>query len=227
MEIKKTPKADLQNKKGLFLEIGLAVSLALCIFMFSWSKSEKVIETTDLGNVKVEEEVAEITRQDEKPPEVQKQTIAVTSDILNIVKNETKITTDFDFSSEFNEDAIVVAQVKVKEEAVVEDMPYLTADVMPTFQGKDLNAFRDWVQGKIVYPAVAAENGVDGKVILEFVVERDGSVSNITVLMSPDKSLGTEAARVVATSPKWSPAKQRGQPVRLKYSLPIVFKLNR
>lgn len=229
MEIKKSPKADLQNKRGLLLEIGLAVSLGLCIMMFSWSKSEKVVETFDMGTAKVEEEVAEITRQDEKPPEVKQQTIAVTSDILNIVKDETKITTDFDFSAEFKEDAIIVAQVKVQEEAVAEETPVLAAEVMPSFQGKQgqegLEAFRNWVQPRLVYPAAAQENGVQGRVTLSFVVEKDGSVGGIKVLQTPDKSLGVEAARVVALSPKWTPATQRGRPVRLQFSLPVVFQL--
>ncbi len=228
MEVKKTAKADLENKKGLFLEIGLTVSILICIFLFGWSQQEKVVQTVDLGRVAVEEDMIEITIQEEKPIEPPKQTtIAVASDILQVVKNDVQVSTEFDFSSEFNEDAIVVAKpVEVVEEEVVEeDMPFMTAEEMPTFRGGDLNAFRDWVAGRLVYPAVAAENGLQGKVILQFVVERDGSIGRIKVLASPDRSLTEEAVRVVTSSPKWKPGKQRGNAVPVSYTLPVDFKL--
>ena len=96
---------------------------------------------------------------------------------------------------------------------------------MPTFRGGDLNAFRNWVQGKLRYPQIAAENGISGRVVLSFVVERDGSLTNIQVLQSPDRSLGEEATRVVSSSPKWEPGMQRNQPVRVKYTLPVVFQI--
>lgn len=226
MEIKKSPKADLENKRGLFLEIGLIVSLGLSILMFSWSQSEKVVQKFDMGTVEVEEEIVEITRQDQKPPEPQKQTIAVATDIIQIVKNDTKVSTDFDFSVESSEDQIIVAPVKVEAEVITqEDTPFLTAEVMPTFQGKDLNAFRTWVQERLKYPVIAAENGVQGRVVIAFVIEKDGSVGRPQVLVTPDKSLGEEALRVVMSSPKWTPAKQRGNAVALKYNLPVEFKL--
>lgn len=228
MELKKSPKADLENKKGLFLEIGLVVAIALCILMFSYSQSEKVYETMTTGTVKVEEEIVEITRQDEKPPEPVKQSVTVTSDIMKIVKDDAKITTDFDFSSEFNEDAVVVIEApKVQEEKVVEeDAPFIRVEQMPTFKGGDINDFRDWVAKRLVYPKIAAENGMQGKVIMQFVVERDGSITNIEILSSPDRSLSEEATRVVQSSPKWTPGKQRGSAVRVKYVLPVDFRLN-
>ena len=226
MEIKKSPKADLENKRGLFLEIGLVVALGLSILMFSWNQQDRVVEKLDLGTVEVEEEIVEITRQDQKPPEPQKQTIAVASDIIQIVKNDTKVSTDFDFNVESSEDQIVVAPVKVEaEEVMQEDTPFLTAEVMPTFQGKDLNAFRSWVQERLKYPVIAAENGVQGRVVVAFVVEKDGSVGRAQVLVAPDKSLGEEALRVIMSSPKWTPGKQRGNAVPVKYNLPVEFKL--
>lgn len=224
MEIKKSPKADLQNKRGLFLEIGLIVSLALMIGAFSYSKTEKVVQVMDMGTVEVEEEIVEITRQDQKPPEPVKQTIAVVSDIINVVKNDVKITTDFDFT-EFSEDAIVVQQVGVTEEVAESDEPFIVAEEMPTFMGGDLTKFREWVMERIKYPTIAAENGISGNVTLSFVIEKDGSLTNITVLQSPDRSLSDEAIRVLQMSPKWTPGKQRSTPVRVKYTLPVQFKI--
>lgn len=224
MEIKKSPKADLETKKGLFLEIGLVVSLILTIAVFGWSQSEKTVEIMDMGTVAVEEDIVEITRQDQKPPEPMKQTIAVVSDIINVVKNEAKITTNFDFA-DYVEKAIVVQQVKVVEEKAEDDAPFVIVEDMPKFQNGDLNTFRNWVMGRIKYPAIAAENGISGKVILVFVIEKDGTLTNIQSLQSPDRSLTDEAVRVLQTSPKWSPGKQRGVPVRVKYTLPVDFKI--
>lgn len=224
MELKKSPKADLQNKKSLFLEIGLVVSLLITIGVFSWSQSEKVVEKFDMGIAKVEEEIVEITRQDQKPPEPVKQTVTVISDIINVVKNDTKIQTTIDFS-DFSEDVAIAAPKKIVEEKVEEEVPIMIAEEMPKFQGGTLDAFRTWVQSRLKYPIIAQENGVQGRVTVEFVIEKDGSVGRIQVLAGPDKSLSDEALRVIGTSPKWSPGKQRGRAVPIKYILPVEFRL--
>lgn len=225
MELKKSPKADLQNKRGLLLEIGLTCSLLFVIGVFGWSQSEKSIEKFDMQIAPVEEEMIEITRQDQKPPEPVAQTIAVVSDVLNIVKNDTKISTELTFS-DFDEDAVVIAPVERKEEASQVDEPFVTVELMPTFQGGDLSSFRSWVQSKLVYPTIAQENGIQGKVTLSFVIERDGSLTNIEVLQTPDRSLSDEATRVLKQSPKWTPGKQRNTAVRVRFILPVDFQLN-
>ena len=96
---------------------------------------------------------------------------------------------------------------------------------MPTFQGKDVNAFRDWVAKRLKYPEIAAENGISGRVFVRFVVEPNGVVDNVTVVRGVDPALDAEAIRVVKSSPKWSPGKQRGKAVRVAYTIPIVFVL--
>ncbi len=113
----------------------------------------------------------------------------------------------------------------VVQEEEVEDIPVYVAEEMPTFQGGDLNTFRTWVQGKIVYPRMAQENNIQGKVVLKFVVEKDGSLTNIEEIASPDRSLTEESIRVLKSSPKWSPGKQRNKPVRVIYILPIDYLL--
>ena len=120
MEIKKTPKADLENKKGLFLEIGLIIALGVCILMFSWSQKEKVVVKMTDDVAIVEQEIVEITRQEEPPKAPQAKTISVTADILRVVKDDAKITTNIDFS-EFSEDlGVEVAPATVEEEVVEE-----------------------------------------------------------------------------------------------------------
>ena len=226
MEIKKSPKADLQNRKGLFLEIGLIISLLIVIAAFAYAPKEYRIEQVDLNYGPIEEEITEITRNEQKPPEPPKKIeIKVYNDILDIVTNDTKVTTDFSFE-EFEAGLEITTKVmEVEEEEIEEDAPLLKAEKMPSFQGGDLNKFRNWVQGKLKYPKIAQENGISGRVTLSFVIEKDGTLTGIQVMQSPDKSLTDEAIRVVGSSPKWSPGLQRNQPVRVRYQLPVNFQL--
>ena len=226
MEIKKSPKADLQNKKGLFLEIGLIVALLAVIAAFLYTPKEYRIEKVDNNYGPVEEEITEITRNEQKPPEQpQKVEVKVFNDILDIVTNDAKITTDISFE-DFADDLEITTQVvEVEEEEIEDDEPFIKVEKMPSFQGGDLNKFRNWVQERVRYPQIAQENGVSGKVVLSFVVEKDGTLTNIEVLQSPDRSLADEAVRVLKTSPKWEPGQQRNQPVRVKYTLPVDFRI--
>lgn len=226
MEIKKSPKADLQNKKGLFLEIGLIVALLAVIAAFLYTPKEYRIEKVDNNYGPVEEEITEITRNEQKPPEQpQKVEDKVFNDILDIVTNDAKITTDISFE-DFADDLEITTQVvEVEEEEIEDDQPFIKVEKMPSFQGGDLNKFRNWVQERVRYPQIAQENGVSGKVVLSFVIEKDGTLTNIEVLQSPDRSLADEAVRVLKTSPKWEPGQQRNQPVRVKYTLPVDFRI--
>ena len=225
MEVKKSPKADLQNKRGLMLEIGLCVALGLVILAFAYTPKEHRIEKIDMNYGPVEEQITEITRQDQKPPEPPKKVeVKVIADLLEVVTNDTKITTNVDFT-EFDEDAEIEQIVAVEEEEVEEDQPFLRAETMPSFQGGDLNTFRNWVQQNVKFPQIALENGIQGRVTLTFVIEKDGRLTNIQVLQTPDRSLSEEAIRVLNKSPKWSPGKQRNQTVRVKYTLPVDFRV--
>ena len=206
MEIKKSPKADLKNKRGLLLEIGLVVALALVIAAFAYTPKEYRIDKPDLNYGPVEEEITEITRQDQKPPEPPKKVeMKVITDLLQVVTNDTKISTEVDFA-EFDENTEVIQQVAVVEETIEDDQPFLIAETMPSFQGGGLEAFRAWVQSNVKFPQIALENGIQ-------------------VLQTPDRSLSEEAIRVLNKSPKWSPGKQRNQVVRVKYTLPVDFRV--
>ena len=225
MELKKSPKADLNNKRGLMLEIGLIVALLAIIAVFSYTPTEYRIEKVEQSFGPVEEEITEITRQDQKPPEPPKRTeITVITDILNIVTNDEKIETSVDFA-EFAEDVEIIQQVAVEEENIEDDQPFVKVEQMPSFMGGDLMTFRNWVMSKVRFPQIALENQISGQVLLSFVVERDGSLTNIQVLQTPDSSLSDEAIRILKTSPKWTPGKQRNQSVRVKYTLPIDFRI--
>ena len=225
MELKKNPKVDVNNKRVVLLEIGLILALLVVIVAFLYTPKEVTVEQIDMNYGPVEEQITEITRQDQKPPEPPKKTeITVITDILNIVTNDTKISTNVDFA-EFDEDVEIIQQVAVEEESIEDDQPFIKVEEMPTFQGGDLNTFRAWVQKRVNYPQIALENNISGRVLLMFVVERDCTLTNIQILQSPDSSRSDEAIRVLKTSPKWKPGKQRNKTVRVKYTLPVDFRI--
>ncbi|MBR5249238.1 MAG: energy transducer TonB, partial [Bacteroidales bacterium] len=112
-----------------------------------------------------------------------------------------------------------------KEKEKEDPIPYQLLEEKPSFQGGDANQFSKWVYSQLVYPSEARMNGVQGRVILKFIIETDGSVSEIRVLRSPDSSLSKEAVRLLSMSPKWEPGKMRGKPVRVEYTFSMIFQL--
>ncbi len=232
MELKKSPKADLENKRSYFLEIGIIVALAACIGMFSWSQKERVIEIVEQPVVAVETEMTEVTvQEDKRPPAPMKTQAVVLSDLLNVVRNDTKIEQtvnilDLDVTQDLAVDVSRYGGTYTGgEEEVEEDVPVVIAEDMPTFQGGDVNAFARWCAKHIIYPPMAQDNGSQGKVTVQFVVERDGSINQVKVLRGVDKYLDEEAVRVVKSGPKWKPGANRGKPVRVYVQVPINFVL--
>lgn len=227
MELKKNPKVDLQNKKLLFLEIGLAISLGIVLLAFEWTTTDTVnVELAQTTDVKVEQEIIPITNRDEvKPPEPPKQ--ITVSDVIKVVEDNVNIDDNTDiFDSEFSEDkAVTVMAFKDEEQEEEEYTPFVIVEDMPSFQGGDINNFRVWVQQNLKYPDVAAENGIQGRVIINFVVEPSGKVTNVKVVRGVDPSLDKEAIRVVSSSPSWKPGSQRGKAVRVQFTIPIIFVL--
>lgn len=229
MEIKKTPKADLENKKALFMEIGLAVVLLIVLVAFEWSSSEKqeVMDLTGQQQV-IEEEIIPITQeQQQAPPEMPK--TPVLSDVIDIVDDDVEVADDLFVNTE--DDASLGVEIMeyhtevVEEEVEEEAIPFAFVEEKPKFQGGDANTFSKWVNSKLVYPEIAKENGIQGRVTLQFTVNTDGSVSNVIVLRGVDASLDKEAVRIVSQSPKWSPGRQRERPVKVTYTFPVIFKL--
>jgi len=230
MEIKKSPSADLEPKKSYFFEIGLIVALLVMIGAFSWSQPKKVFDLPVEEAPVVVQDFTEITVQEDKRPPAPAKTQAVTiSDVINIVKNDTKISQDLTmFDLDMTQDLAVDAGKyggTYTGEGVVEDeeVPVLIAEEMPKFQGGDINTFRKWCQENLKYPPIAADNGVQGRVSLSFVIERDGSVSNVKVMRGADKELDNAAIKIISSSPKWAPGKNRGKAVRVTYNMPIDF----
>lgn len=229
MEIKKTPKADLENKKLLFREIGLVAVLAIILLAFEWSTSEKqdVVELTAQA-VEVEDEIVINTQeQQELPPEMPK--IPVLSDVIDIVDDDIDIKDDLIVNLEDNKNQgvqIIDYVTEVVEEVVEEEaIPFALVEEKPKFKGGDANDFSKWVMSNIVYPEIAKENGVQGRVTLQFTVTKDGLVKDVKVLRGVDPSLDKEAVRIVSSSPKWTPGKQRERAVPVTYTFPVIFQL--
>ena len=231
MEIKKSPKADLENKKMLFLEIGLVIALVVCGAALAFNtKPEPEPYTPPKQDVREQEFEMDRTvqEQEQKQPEQQKAKTQVLADVLTIVSNDTKIDTpDLLFSDDATAFDDFEFEVEEVVENIVEEEIFVTAEEMPTFQGGDLSKFRNWVQSNVKYPQIALENGIQGNVVIKFVVEKDGKLSNIQVLQAPDKTLADAAVQVIQRSPKWKPGKQRNKPVRVTYTLPVSFKLTK
>ena len=228
MEIKKTEKANLENKKLLFTEIGLIISLLIVFIAFEWTQAEvKVSNLEDTTEVVTEEEIIPIT-QETPPPPPSAPKIPIHSDQIDIVDDEIELEDDMFMNLEDNADlgGEIMDYVEVEEEVVEEEaIPFQLVEEKPSFNGGDANQFSKWVNSRLVYPEIAKENGVQGRVTLQFTVEKDGTVTKVKVLRGVDPSLDKEAVRVVSMSPKWKPGKQRDRAVPVTYTFPVIFQL--
>ena len=228
MEVKKSEKASLENKRFLFVEIGFVVALLITLGAFEYTTKEKKAATLTAENTELaEEEIIPIT-QDTPPPPPEAPKIPIISDQIDIVDDDIAVEDNF-MNIDDNGDLGVEIRdyIEEVEEEVVEEetIPFQLVEEKPKFQGGDANAFSAWVAKNLVYPEIAKENGVQGRVMLQFTVNPDGSVSNVKVLRGVDASLDKEAVRVVSSSPKWTPGKQRDRAVKVSYTFPVIFQL--
>ena len=227
MEVKKSTNASLENKKILFLEIGFVVALLAVWGAFEYSTAEKNVDTLEAETVVIDEEIVPITESTPPPPELAPK-MPVFSEEIEIVDDDIKIEDSF---QSLDDDPSLGVDIydyveAVQEETVVEEaVPFALVEKKPSFMGGDANEFSKWVNKHLVYPEIAKENGVQGKVILGFTVNKDGTVSNIKVLRGVDSSLDKEAIRVVSMSPKWTPGQNAGSNVKVSYTFPVVFQL--
>ncbi|HPU46600.1 MAG TPA: energy transducer TonB [Bacteroidales bacterium] len=225
MEPKKNPKKDLNRQRTLFLQIGLVFALAVVFLAFEWKTYEKSESTlASSGPVQIDEEIVQITQQ-EKPPEPPK--AAEVTTILEIVDNDVIVEDEINVDIEARADQAVQSYVPVmteEEPAPVAEEIFTFVEEYPEFPGGD-KALREYILNNIKYPEVARTSGITGTVYVQFVVEKDGSISDVKVVRGIGGGCDEEAVRVVKSMPKWKPGKQRGQPVRVYFTLPIEFKL--
>ena len=223
-DTKKSAKADLESKKTMFIEIGLVVALAAVLFAFEWKSYEK-IELSLASRVvdDTPEEMIEIT-QHEKPPPPPAPPQQTT--IIEIVEDDMEIEDDIEIDVEADQETEMEEYIPVEEEEEEEEAQIFTVvESMPDFPGGD-EARIKYLNENIKYPQMARESGIQGRVFVTFVVEKDGSVTDVRVLRGIGGGCDEEAIRVIKNMPKWNAGKQRGKPVRVQFNMPILFKLN-
>ncbi len=228
MIAKKTDKGNLENKRGLFLLVGFAVVLGLVYAgfeLFATEDKAPAFEMVDDDFITVmDEDVIATDQTPPPPPEPQQQQTEV---VINIVENNVAVNTDLDFSVDFNEDDIIEdvsdEPITLVEDVAEEEPPLMFTEEMPEYPGGPdaLNAF---LTKEIQYPEVARNNGITGTVLIEFVVEKDGRVSNAKVKVPLFPECDKEAVRGVMAMPKWKPGKNMGKPVRCFYQVPVTFR---
>ena len=229
MEIKKSPKADLEKGKLTGILMGMIVGLAVMFVGFEWSEREITIAQDEgVADIIAEEEI-EITRpEDTPPPPPPPPPAPAIAEELNVVEDDVKLD-DVEIAS--SEDDATAAQQEayvppavVEEEEESEQQIFTVVEKMPEFPG-GMAALMKYLANAIKYPVIAQENGIQGRVSCSFVINKDGSIVDAVVLRGVDPSLDKEALRVINAMPKWKPGEQRGKPVRVKYTVPVTFRL--
>lgn len=224
MEPKKNPKADLSKKTGLFLNVGMAVSLLLVIVAFEWKKYDDA-GLVDLGSVSDDfEDIIEIpptTQPPPPPPKVQVPEIIEVPDEEEI-EEEIEVELDVEVTEETVVEEIVFEEAPEEEEV---DQIFTIVEDAATFPG-GIQAFYGYLKENLQYPKQAQRMGVEGRVFVQFIVEKDGSLTDIQVVKGIGAGCDEEAVRVLKNSPKWKPGKQRGKPVRQKMIQNILFKFS-
>ncbi|MBO7462831.1 MAG: energy transducer TonB [Bacteroidales bacterium] len=230
MEPMKNDRANLENKRGYLFEIGLAVALLIMWGVFAWSSTVERAE--DFGPLTVngdDEELAPITRPEEPqlpPPPPPQQTV---TDIIEVVDNKVEVDMDF-LSTEIDENSAiempVIQDIEQPEEVIEEPQVFTICEFPPYYPGGELS-LRKYIASNVRYPEMAKENDIQGTVYVRFIIDTDGSVTDAEILRGVDPLLDKEAIRVVESLPKWEPGRQGGKAVKVRYSVPIKFALQK
>jgi len=234
MEIKKSAKADLERGKGLSLLLGLLVALSVVFVGLEWRSAvaqaqaqEKAFNTQDVEDVM---NIEDQQKPDEPEPEPQQaqQTEVQLPDELKVVSNDKEVIkpsfVSVDQDKPLPPPNIPLGTKNVQVDEEVDQAIFEVVEEQPEFPG-GMEALLKYLAKNINYPESAVDNGIQGKVMVRFVVERDGSVSAVETYKSVDPALDKEAERVVKTLPKWKPGRQQGKAVRTRYIVPVVFRL--
>ncbi|MCD4681647.1 MAG: energy transducer TonB [Bacteroidales bacterium] len=223
-DTKKSPKADLENKKIIFIEIGLVIALAVILLAFEWKSYEKLeIDLTTRVADDIQEEMIEITQHEKPPPPP---TPPQQTTIIEIVEDDVEIEDEIEIDVEDDQNTEMMEYEPVEEpEEEDEAQIFTVVESMPGYPGGEAARIK-YLNNNIKYPQMARESGIQGRVFVTFVVEKDGRVTDVRVLRGIGGGCDEEAIRVIQNMPNWQPGKQRGKPVRVQFNMPILFKLN-
>ena len=225
MQLKKSPKASLEDKKLTYVLMGLALVLSICYVAFEWTEKEVTkYEVSDTDFFFEEEIDIQQTSQETPPPPPPPAVQEV--EVLNVVEDDVEVE-EIEINTEDDKDVevVIAPPVEAPVEEEEEDVIFQVVESMPEFPGGQQALFK-YLAENVKYPVIAQENGIQGRVICQFVVNKDGSIVDVVAVRSSgEASLDKEAIRVIKSMPKWKPGKQRGKPVRVKYTVPVNFRL--
>ena len=235
MQPKKSEKADLSKNSSLYFVIGLSLILLISWKAIEWRTYEKVYAYEALNVEDEEDEEIPITEQLKTPPPPPPPPPPA-PEVIEVVEDEEEVEETVIESTETNEDEIIeVEEVEIEEEFDDVDVPFAVIEDVPIFPGCEKvakserrNCFQEQMNKHIRknfrYPEIAQEMGIQGRVYVNFIISKDGSISNIR-MRGPDKNLEKEAQRIISKLPNMTPGKQRGRAVRVPFSIPITFRL--
>ena len=225
MQVKKSEKASLERDKVIYVLMGLVFVLSLVYVALEWTEREVTkYEVQDTEFLFEDELDIQQTTQETPPPPPPPAVQEV--EVLNVVEDNVE-TESIEVNSEDDEaeEVVIAAPVEAPVEEEEEEVVFVVVESMPEFPGGQAALFK-YLSENVKYPMIAQENGIQGRVICQFVVNKDGSIVDVEVVRSGgDPSLDKEAIRVIKSMPKWKPGKQRGKAVRVKYTVPVNFKL--
>lgn len=221
---KKSKKADLESKRGLFFQIGLAISMGLVLLAFEYGgavKEAKILTDNSHYSDELEELIPQTMEKKELPPPP----IPKVVDFIEIVDNLEDDLPEFEIDTEIDEGE-GIEQVLIVEEEVEDDtaIPMALLQNPPEFPGGIPGLMR-YISKHVKYPTIAVENGIKGTVYVNFIVNKKGDVVDVTLLRGTDSMLDREALKVVSNLPKWKPGSQNGRKVNVSYQVPIKFHL--
>ena len=225
MQLKKSPKASLEDKKLTYVLMGLVLVLSICYVAFEWTEKEVTKYEVNDTDFFFEEEIdIQQTTQETPPPPPPPAVQEV--EVLNVVEDDVEVET-IEINTEDDKDVevVIAPPVEAPVEEEEEEVIFMVVETMPEFPGGQQALFK-YLEEEKKYPLIAKENGIQGRVICQFVVNKDGSIVDVVAIRSSgEPSLDKEAIRVIKAMPKWKPGIQRGKPVRVKYTVPVNFRL--
>jgi protein TonB len=221
METKKNPSADLTKKSEYFFSIGLFISTALAVMAFEWQQRDAFI-VLDHHYDNHGEELIDIPVTKDPPPQapVPMKINPVFVEVPQDVKEDSTFVLDPEKVRKIEQMAVVVVAPEPEEGPDIVSFPEESASPKGGFE-----SFYKYVGERIKYPAQARRMGIEGRVFVEFIINKDGSFSDVRVVKGIGAGCDEEAARIIQAAPNWNPGKQRGKPVRQRYTLPIIFRL--
>ena len=224
METKKYDKVNIERQKANFFLLGMVISISLSLIAFEWNRAGPDFSdlNTQFGGFEAEPDIVNTFRKKKlkPPPPVVVENFVLVENTKEILKEfnpgslETKETEPIEFHLA---DQGLQGQEEPDFFVIVEDMPQ--------FQGAGLENFHKFILNQIIYPVLPQENGIGGTVILSFIIDEKGKLGNIVILRKAHPDLDKEAIRVLSSSPDWIPGKQRGKPVKVRFTIPIKFSL--